>query len=255
MPLELVTLPALSDNYTYLLHDPDSGDTACIDVPEASPILDELSKRNWSLTEIWLTHHHHDHIGGVDDVLKQHDAKVIGASADRHRLPPLNREVSEGDSFEFGGERVDILDVSGHTIGHIAFSVPESKLAFTADSLMALGCGRLFEGTPAQMWESLQKLAALDPDTIICSGHEYTQANARFAITVDPDNDDLKARIERINSKRESNEPTVPSKLSEEVATNPFLRATDPAVQAHLDMIGSDPVDVFAEIRARKDRF
>lgn len=255
MPLELVTLPALSDNYTFLLHDSDSGATACIDVPEAAPVLAELDRRGWALTEIWLTHHHHDHIGGVEDLLKKHDAKVTGAAADRHRLPPLNREVTEGDAFEFGGETVDVLDVSGHTIGHIAFVVPASGYAFTADSLMALGCGRLFEGTAAQMWDSLQKLAALDPETLICSGHEYTQANARFAITIDPDNPDLKARIESINSLRDSNEPTVPSKLSEEVATNPFLRAADPAIQAHLDMIGKEPVDVFAEIRARKDRF
>lgn len=255
MPLELVTLPALSDNYTYLLHDSDSGATACIDVPDAKPILDELAKRNWTLTEIWLTHHHHDHIGGVDDLLKVCDAKVTGATADRHRLPPLNREVADGDRFEFGGEVIDVLDVSGHTIGHVAFVAAASGYAFTADSLMALGCGRLFEGTAAQMWDSLQKLAALDPETLICSGHEYTQANARFAITIDPENGDLKARIDRINSKRDSNEPTVPSKLSEEAATNPFLRAADPAIQAHLDMIGAEPVDVFAEIRARKDRF
>jgi hydroxyacylglutathione hydrolase len=255
MPLELVTLPALSDNYTYLLHDSDSGATACIDVPDAKPILDELAKRNWSLTEIWLTHHHHDHVGGVDDLLKVFDAKVTGATADRHRLPPLNREVTDDDRFEFGGEVIDVLDVSGHTIGHVAFVAAASGYAFTADSLMALGCGRLFEGTAAQMWGSLQKLAALDPETLICSGHEYTQANARFAITVDPENADLKARIDRINSKRDSNEPTVPSKLSDEAATNPFLRAADPAIQAHLDMIGAEPVDVFAEIRARKDRF
>lgn len=255
MPLELVTLPALSDNYTYLLHDSASGATACIDVPEAEPILNELAKRGWTLTEIWLTHHHHDHIGGVEDLLKTYDAKVTGAKSDRHRLPTLNREVADGDSFEFGGEVVDVLDVSGHTIGHIAFVVPNSGYAFTADSLMALGCGRLFEGTAGQMWDSLQKLAALDPETLVCSGHEYTQANARFAVTVDPDNDALKARIDRINALRSENQPTVPSKLSEEVATNPFLRAADPAIQAHLDMIGAAPAEVFAEIRARKDRF
>ena len=255
MPLELVTLPALSDNYTYLLHDSSSGDTACIDVPEADPILSELKTRGWTLTDIWLTHHHHDHIGGVDDLLEVYDAKVTGAAADRHRLPNLNREVQDGDSFYFGGETVDILDVSGHTVGHIAFVVPHSGFAFTADSLMALGCGRLFEGTASQMWDSLQKLAALDPETLICSGHEYTQANARFAITIDPDNADLKMRVERINELRSADEPTVPSKLSEELATNPFLRAADPGIQAHLDMIGAEPVEVFAEIRSRKDRF
>lgn len=255
MPLEVVTLPALSDNYTYLLHDSSSGDTACIDVPEADPILSELKTRRWTLTDIWLTHHHHDHIGGVDDLLEVYDAKVTGAAADRHRLPNLNREVQDGDSFYFGGETVDILDVSGHTVGHIAFVVPQSGFAFTADSLMALGCGRLFEGTASQMWDSLQKLAALDPEILICSGHEYTQANARFAITIDPDNADLKMRVERINELRSADEPTVPSKLSEELATNPFLRAVDLGIQAHLDMIGAEPVEVFAEIRSRKDRF
>ena len=255
MPLELVTLPALSDNYVFLVHDSESGDTACVDVPDAGPVLDALKARNWSLTDIWLTHHHHDHIGGVDDLLGHYDAKVTGARADRHRLPRLNREVAEGDAFDFGGEQVGILDVSGHTEGHIAFILDASRYAFTGDSLMALGCGRLFEGTPAQMWESLQKLAELDPETLICSGHEYTRNNGRFALTVDPDNDALKDRMDRIDIMRGNDEPTVPSRLSEEVETNPFLRATDPAIQAHLDMTGSDPVDVFAEIRARKDRY
>lgn len=255
MPLELVTIPALSDNYTYLLHDDKSGATACIDVPDAAPIEKALADRGWTLTEIWLTHHHHDHVGGVDDLLKFHDAKVTGAAADRHRLPPLNREVSDGDAFEFGGEVVDIFDVSGHTNGHIAFVLRGSKYAFTADSLMALGCGRLFEGTAAQMWSSLKKLAELDPETLICSGHEYTQNNGRFAVTVDPDNADLKARIERIAELRSNGTPTVPSRLAEELATNPFLRAKNPAIQAHLGMTGEDPVDVFAEIRSRKDHF
>lgn len=255
MPLELVTIPVLSDNYTYLLHDSKSGATACIDVPEAAPIQQALSDRDWTLSEIWLTHHHDDHIGGVAELLTYQDAKVVGAAADRHRLPNLNREVGEGDAFDFGGEIVDVLDVSGHTEGHIAFVLRGSKYAFTADSLMALGCGRLFEGTASQMWDSLQKMAALHPDTLVCSGHEYTQANARFALTVDPDNPALKARIERIDALRGKNEPTVPSTLAEELATNPFLRPADPAIQAQLHMIGEEPVDVFTEIRARKDRF
>ena len=255
MPLELVTIPALSDNYTFLLHDDSSGATACIDVPEAGPIQKELEKRGWTLTEIWLTHHHHDHIGGVDELKSATDAKVTGAAADRHRLPTLNREVADGDAFEFGGEVVDVFDVSGHTEGHIAFVLRESKYAFTADSLMALGCGRLFEGTAPQMWNSLQKLASLDPETLICSGHEYTQANGRFAVTVDPENADLKDRIARIDAMRAKDEPTVPSTLADELATNPFLRAENAGIQSQLDMIGADPVEVFAEIRARKDRF
>ncbi|MCL3881380.1 hydroxyacylglutathione hydrolase [Marivita sp. GX14005] len=255
MPLELVTIPALSDNYTFLLHDETSGDTACIDVPEADPVLNALSKRGWTLTDIWLTHHHHDHIGGVDDLLDRFDAKITGAKADIHRLPTLNHEVGEGDSFEFGGEKVDVIEVPGHTVGHIAFVLPKAGYAFTGDSLMALGCGRLFEGTAEQMWDSLKKFRDLDGNTLICSGHEYTQTNARFAETIEPDNQALKDRRARIDQARKQGEPTVPSKLDEELATNPFLRADDPSVQSHLDMTGDDPADVFAEIRARKDSF
>ncbi len=255
MPLEIVTIPCLSDNYAYLAHDPASGETALIDAPEAAPILAELDARGWKLSHVLLTHHHWDHVDGLPDILKKHPAKVIGAAADAHRLPPLDQQVREGDSFEIGGEPVEVLDVSGHTIGHIAFYLPQSAAVFTADSLMALGCGRLFEGTAPQMWASLSKLAALPDDTLVCSGHEYTQANARFAETIDPDNAALKARIADIDRARAAGKATVPSLLSLEKATNPFLRAKDPAIQAHLGMENADPASVFAEIRARKDRF
>ena len=255
MPLDLVTLPALNDNYTYLLHDAASGATAVIDVPDAAPIDAALAERGWTLSEVWLTHHHDDHIQGVERLLSKHPAKVTGALADKHRLPPLDRSVSDGDSFDFAGHEVQVMDVSGHTVGHIALYIPSAKIVFTADSLMALGCGRVFEGTFPQMWESLSKLAALPPDTTVCSGHEYTAANAKFALTIEPDNPALKSRADAIASARAANEPTVPSLLSDELATNPFLRASDPGLKKGLRMSDAPDAEVFAEIRRRKDRF
>ncbi len=255
MPYELITIPCLSDNYAYLLRDNGTGKVALIDVPEAAPILAELKKRDWQVSQIWLTHHHPDHIQGVAEVLKEHDANVIGSKADEHRLPPLDRKVDEDDSITLGNLETRVIEVSGHTIGHIAFYVPTAQSAFTADSLMALGCGRLFEGTPAQMWDSLQKLMSLPMETQICSGHEYTAANAKFALTVDPTNTELISRARDIEAARKNGQPTVPSLLSTELKTNPFLRPADPAIRAHLGMQNATDAEVFAEIRARKDKF
>ncbi len=255
MPLEILTIPCLSDNYAFLAHDPNSGETALVDAPEAKPILNVLADRGWKLSHVLLTHHHWDHVDALAEILQTHPAKVVGAAADAHRLPPLDVQLNEGESVTVGGEPGVVIDVSGHTVGHIAFHFPDSRAVFTADSLMALGCGRLFEGTPAQMWESLSKLAALPADTIVYSGHEYTQANGRFAETIEPDNLDLQARIADIVEKRAAGQPTVPSSLALELATNPFLRAAEPGIQHSMGMDGADPAAVFAEIRARKDRF
>ncbi|WP_372884080.1 hydroxyacylglutathione hydrolase [Shimia sp.] len=255
MPLEIVTLPCLSDNYCFLLHDADSGATAVVDVPDAAVISEALAARGWTLGQVLLTHHHWDHVDGLPALLEAHPAQVIGAKADAHRLPPLDLEVAEGDGFLVGSEPVEVLEVPGHTLGHIAFYLPNAGAVFTADSLMAMGCGRLFEGDPAMMWASLCKLAALPAETLVCSGHEYTEANARFAKTVDPDNPALAARIEAIAAARAAGRPTVPSRLSEELDSNPFLRATAPEVARHLGMTGADPEHVFAEIRKRKDNF
>lgn len=255
MPLELVTIPCLSDNYAYLIHDDATGTTALVDAPEPGPILAELEQRGWHLSLVLLTHHHWDHVDGLTGILNQHPAKVIGAEADAHRLPKLDMAVADGDRLTLGAYEVRVLDVSGHTLGHVAFHIPAAKLVFTADSLMALGCGRLFEGTPELMFDSLSKLAALPGDTLMCSGHEYTQSNAKFALTIDPANGDLISRYEHITQARAKGEPTVPSLLSDELATNPFLRCTDPAVQASVGMIDAEPQAVFAEIRKRKDSF
>lgn len=251
--VELVTVPCLRDNYAFLVHNHTTGDTALIDAPEASPIAVELARRNWRLTDILLTHHHDDHVGGLATL--RGDARVIGAKADAHRLPPLDLAVAEGDLLQICGQTTHVIDVPGHTVGHIAFHMPDAGFAFTGDSLMALGCGRLFEGTPAQMWESLQKLRALPGETQICSGHEYTESNARFAVSLDPDNPDLTLRIKAIETARAAGQPTVPSGLEDERRTNPFLRADDAGLKAHLGLQNLPDDEVFAQIRASKDKF
>jgi hydroxyacylglutathione hydrolase len=255
MTLTLVTIPCLKDNYAYLLHDAASGQTALVDVPEAAPILAELAARGWALGQIFITHHHSDHIDGVAQMVAATGARVLGAEADRHRLPPLDRGLREGDTVQVGSDVGHVLDVSGHTVGHIAFHFPGSAMAFTADSLMAGGCGRLFEGSPQVMWVSLSKLAALPGETLICSGHEYTTSNLNFAASIEPENPALQARIARVAAARAKGQATVPVLLSEELATNPFLRARLPAVKAGIGMAGAPDDAVFAEIRARKDRF
>lgn len=255
MSLEIVTIPCRSDNYAYLLRDSVKGETAVVDVPEAAPILAALRARGWGLDLILITHHHHDHVDGVEEVRKATGARVLGAEADAHRLPPLARALSEGDIVALGGSVAEVMDVSGHTVGHIAFHFPQDHAVFTADSLMAFGCGRIFEGTPEMMWKSLSKLAALPPETLVYSGHEYTQANARFALTIEPGNGALEARAARIDALRAKGEPTVPVSLSEELDTNPFLRASRPEVKQAINMPGATDIQVFAEIRGRKDRF
>ncbi len=255
MPLELVTIPCRTDNYAYLLHDADSGQTAVVDVPDAAPILAALQARGWGLTDILITHHHDDHISGVETLRAATGAMVLGAAADAHRLPPLDHALTEAASFAIGDEKVRVIDVPGHTIGHIAFHFPQSGYAFTADSLMSGGCGRLFEGAPAQMHESLQKLAALPPETLICSGHEYTASNLRFALTLEPENASLISRNDRVAQSRAAGQPTVPVTLQTELDTNPYLRAHLPALKAAVGLPNSDSATVFAEIRSRKDRF
>lgn len=255
MALEIITVPCRTDNYAFLLHNADTGQTAVVDAPEVPAIEAALKTRGWELSDILITHHHDDHIAGVDALRARFGARVIGAAADAYRLPKLDLALTEGEVVVVCGEAASVIDVSGHTLGHIAFYFAASHAAFTADSLMALGCGRLSEGTAALMWASMQKLRALPADTLICSGHEYTANNARFAMTIEPGNPDLVARVAAITAARAQGRFTVPSLLALEQQTNPYLRADVPALAAAIGMTGADPADIFAEVRRRKDKF
>lgn len=255
MPLEILTVPCRTDNYAFLLHNDKTGETALVDAPEAAPIEAVLSERGWTLDYILITHHHYDHVDAVEPLRARNAAQVLGAEADAHRLPPLDQALKEGETLIFLGEELRVMDVSGHTVGHIAFHFPQSNAVFTADSLMALGCGRLFEGTPKQAFDSLCALASLPEDTIVYSGHEYTQANAKFALTIEADNPALIQRVADINAARDAGRPTVPSSLALERATNPFLRADQPGIKTALGLEDQDALAVFTEIRQRKDNF
>lgn len=253
--LEIVTIPCLSDNFTYLLKDAATGLVGVIDAPDAAPIETALEERGWTLNQILLTHHHGDHVDGVARLVERYGAKVIGAKADEARLPPLDYALNEGDRWLLGESEAVVMDVSGHTINHIAYYFADAKAVFPGDCLFAMGCGRVFEGTHLMMWESLSKLAALPPDTEAYFGHEYTIANARFAVTADPENAALAARAREVDEIRARGEWTTPTTIGRELETNPFLRATEPGVQMAMGLEGGDPAAVFAEVRRRKDNF
>jgi hydroxyacylglutathione hydrolase len=253
--LEIVTIPALEDNYYFLIHDPKTGRTAVVDAGTAEPILAELKARDWTLDEIWLTHHHSDHIDGAPELMAKTGATLTGAHADAHRLPPLTHTLSAGDSFTFAEHRVDILPADGHTRGHIAFYIPSANALFSADSLISLGCGRLFEGTPRQMFDTLAGFKALPLSTLVYSGHEYAGANGAFALTVEPQNAALQARVKDIAAARAQNQPTVPSTLALECETNPFLRTDSDAIKHAVGATNGRELDVFTQLRTRKDHF
>ena len=252
-PLEIDLFACRSDNFGVLLHDPATGATASIDAPEEKPILDALARRGWTLSHIFTTHHHNDHVEANLALKERFGVTIVGPA--RETIPGIDRTVDGGDSFEFAGRRVEVIATPGHTLGHICFHLPEDKLLFAADTLFALGCGRLFEGTPAQMWDSLSRLAVLPDETTIYFGHEYTLSNARFAKTVDPDNAALINRVAEIEALRAAGVFTAPTTIGLEKATNPFLRAGDAAIRRHLGMANASDAEVFAEIRGRKDRF
>ena len=254
--LQIRQFPCLADNYGFLIHDPDSGETASIDTPDPKKILAEADAADWKITQIWNTHHHFDHAGGNAALVAATGARIIAAGCDNHRIENIQHEVAGGDVVELGQFRARVLFTPGHTLGHIAYYFPTENAAFVGDTLFALGCGRLFEGTPAQMWSSLSRLAALPDETRIYCAHEYTQANARFALTVDPENVDLQAYAASVDAERARGEATVPTTIGAEKATNPFLRPDNLEIRAHLGLeAGLDDDDVFAEIRRRKDNF
>lgn len=253
--MDIQLIPAFSDNYVYLFKDPASEVVGIVDPGEAGPVLKALERLGWRPTHIFNTHHHADHIGGNAELKKKFGCTVIGPAADRNRIPDLDETVKEGDTYRFGTQEVRVFETPGHTSGHISLWFKDASALFSGDTLFALGCGRLFEGTPAQMWQSLLKLRPLPDDTAVYCGHEYTLSNARFAVTVDPDNTALKQRAADIAVLRDAGKPTIPTTLGVEKATNPFLRADDPQVAAAVGLAGADPTEVFAEIRRRKDSF
>ncbi|HVH83319.1 MAG TPA: hydroxyacylglutathione hydrolase [Steroidobacteraceae bacterium] len=253
--LEIDLVPCLRDNYAYLLRDSATGATGVVDPSEAPPVLKALERRGWKLTHILNTHHHWDHTGGNPALKAETGAVVVGPKPDEARIPDIDVALDEGERWKLGEAEARILFIPGHTRGHIAFWFPESKAVFCGDTLFAIGCGRLFEGTPAQMWTSLGKLRALPPETRVYCGHEYTQANARFALTVEPENAKLRARAAEVDRARARGLPTIPSTIGEERDTNPFLRADQPILARNIGLAGADPVAVLAEVRRRKDHF
>ncbi len=241
MTVSASAIPILTDNYAWLLKDSASGAVAVVDPAEPEPVIAALEQAGGRLDWILLTHHHADHVAGTDAVRARFGAKVAGAAADAHRLPKLDLPLHEGEEFALGDARGRVIDTPGHTRGQINVFFPDGAVLLSGDTLFSLGCGRLIEGTAQEMFSSLRKLAALPGETLVCCGHEYTEANARFALSVDPDNAALKARVEEVHRLRAAGRPTVPSVLADERAANPFLRAADAAT--------------FADLRARKDRF
>jgi hydroxyacylglutathione hydrolase len=254
-PLSIHMFPCLADNYGYLLHDRDTGTTAAVDTPDAAEILAQLDANGWQLTHILNTHHHADHAGGNLELKRRTGCTIVGPRADAGRIPGLDVAVGEGDVVELGAHRADVFDTPGHTRGHIVYHFAAVRAAFVGDTLFALGCGRLFEGSPEQMWSSLQKILRWPDDTRIYCAHEYTQSNARFALTVEPGNAELRQRAASVAALRAANQPTVPSTLGEERATNPFLRPASRDLQTTIGLAGATDVEVFAKTRALKDAF
>ncbi|MBM4202639.1 MAG: hydroxyacylglutathione hydrolase [Gammaproteobacteria bacterium] len=255
MALEILQFPCLSDNYGYLIREPESGFTASIDTPEDAAINAELEKKGWRLTHILNTHHHFDHAGGNQALKARWNCTVVGAAIDRERIPGIDVALKEGEMFRFGETQAVVIEVPGHTTGHIAFHFPREGVAFVGDTLFVLGCGRLFEGTPQMMWQSLSKLMALPDETVLYCAHEYTQSNAKFAVTVEPNNELLLARRNEIDALRAAGKPTVPTTLAREKATNPFLRAASADLQKQVGKEGAPLWEVFGETRRLKDTF
>lgn len=252
-PLAVALTPIFDSNYVYLLRDAATGTVGVVDPGEATPVSDALHLLGWRPEWILLTHHHADHIGGVEELRAETGAKVVGAAQDAARLPKLDVEVAPGGRFALGETAFEIFDAPGHTLGHIAYYSPSAAALFAGDALFALGCGRLFEGTAAQMWETLSRFATLPGETKVYCGHEYTLANARFALGIETSNAALTARAAEIEALRAEGRPTIPTTIGQELATSPFLRAGEPSLQAALGLGGADPASVFAEVRRRKD--
>lgn len=255
MPAETRVFACLKDNYGVLLHDPESGATAAIDAPEAAPIEAALKATGWKLTDILVTHHHADHTGGIDELKKKYNCRVVAPQAEVGKIPQADKTVREGDTISVGTLSAKVIETPGHTSGHITFWFQGDKLAFAGDTLFSIGCGRVIEGTPEMMWASLKKLRDLPGDTQVYCGHEYTLANIKFAQSIEPGNAALTARAAEAQKQIATGAPTIPTTIDEEKAANPFLRADVASVAAAVGLAGKPAAEVFAEIRARKNKF
>lgn len=255
MPAQTHVFFCLQDNFGVLVHDPSSGATASIDAPEAAPVEGALKATGWKLTDILVTHHHHDHTGGIEELKERHRCRVVAPDAEAGGIPEVDETVGENDAVHVGGLEARVIETPGHTAGHITYVFPVEKLAFAGDTLFSIGCGRVIEGNAEMMWQSLLKLRALPDDTRVFCGHEYTLANIRFAKTIEPDNVPLLAREQEVARLVAAKKPTIPSLMGEEKAANPFLRADVPEVARAVGLAGKPAWQVFAEIRERKNRY
>ena len=251
--LEIHQFPCRSDNYGVLLHDAETGETASVDAPEGEAVARALAERGWKLSHILTTHHHPDHVEGNERLKREHGCEIVGPAGEADRIPGIDRQVRGGDAFRWADREVRVIDTPGHTASHVSYHLPADGLLFAGDTLFAMGCGRLFEGTPAQMWASLKRLMELPDETVIYAGHEYTLSNARFAATVDPDNAALRERLAAVERMRAEGRPTLPTTMAKERATNPFLRVGDPSIRSALGMNAASDEEVFARVRALKD--
>ncbi len=254
MAAEIRLFTCLTDNFGYLIHDPATRATASIDAPEPGPIVKALEREGWQLTDILITHHHGDHIGGVAELKRKYGCRVVGPHDKTTKIANVDLRVGHGDVVKVGSLLARVLETPGHTLDHLSYVFDNEKAVFAADTLFSIGCGRVFEGNYPMMWDSLLKLRALPDDFSLYCGHEYTASNIKFALTVDADNAALKARAEEVAKLRAAGKPTIPVSLGEEKRANVFLRADDPAVAARLHMKGADPAAVFGELRERKNK-
>jgi hydroxyacylglutathione hydrolase len=254
MAAEVRLFTCLADNFGYLIHDPATKATASIDAPEAGPIIKALEREGWNLTDILVTHHHHDHVGGIVELKQKYNCRVVAPHDKKVSIANADQRVANGDVVKVGGLLARVLETPGHTLDHISYVFDSEKTVFAADTLFSIGCGRVFEGNYPMMWESLLKLRALPDDFKLYCGHEYTASNVKFALTVDPNNPALKARAEEVTKLRAANQPTVPTLMGEEKKANVFLRADEPSVAANLHMKGARAAEVFGELRERKNK-
>ena len=254
MAAEIRLFTCLSDNFGYLIHDPATGATASIDAPEAAPIEKALQREGWKLTDILVTHHHHDHVGGINELKQKYNCRVVAPHDKKAAIADVDLRVANADVVKVGGLLARVLETPGHTLDHISYVFDSEKTVFAADTLFSIGCGRVFEGTYPMMWDSLLKLRALPDDFKLYCGHEYTASNVKFALTVDPDNAALKARAEEVARLRAANQPTVPTLMGEEKKANVFLRADEPSIAANLHMKGASAAEIFGELRERKNK-